>query len=418
MRLHVLVFCSLILILLTQSKADTDTLYVSIQQADSIFVKQNLTVLASGMNIEAQKAQIIQAKLYPNPVFTAEINAIDPENKKFAHIGQTGQKVFQFEQLIVLGGKRKAEIEIARTHTKIAELEFEHLLSQLKYQLRTDLFLTGQLRILLEKYQNQLALIDTLLNIYQIQASKNNIPQKDIVRLKGAYLKLNNDRAEFLKQYYEAQQRLQTLLQTQSIVVLRFEEAGITKYIKNIPLQELMNIALTQRPELLIKEQDLQLAQQTFNYQKKLAIPDISAFTSYDQRGGAFQNQINAGIAIPLPFFHRNQGNIKTSQYKVKQTQYEYEALKNEIMTTIQNSYAFYKQTVAEYQKAMNLYNPDFETTFMAMTINFQKRNINIIEFLDFFEAYNEVLIELARIRTQLVISGEQLNFLTGKEVY
>lgn len=417
MRLHLLtIFYALTLILLTQSKADT--LYVSIKQADSIFIRQNLSLLASSMNIEAQKARIIHAKLYPNPVFTADINAIDHENKKFLHIGQTGQKVFQFEQLIVLGGKRKAEIEIARTNTKMAELEFQHLLSQLKYQLRTELFITGQLQVLLEKYHNQLALIDTLLGIYQVQVSKNNIPQKDIVRLKGAYLKLNNDRAEFLKQYYEAQQRLQTLLQTQNTIVLRFEESDITKYIKNISLQELTGTALAQRAELLVKEQDIQLAQQNFTYQKKLAIPDINIFTSYDQRGGAFQNQINTGIAVPLPFFHRNQGNIKTSQYKVKQTEYEYQALKNEIITSIQNTYAFYNQTVTEYQKAMTLYNPNFETTFNAMTINFQKRNINILEFLDFFEAYNEVLIELTRIRTQLVISGEQLNFLIGKEIY
>jgi cobalt-zinc-cadmium efflux system outer membrane protein len=49
---------------------------------------------------------------------------------------------------------------------------------------------------------------------------------------------------------------------------------------------------------------------------------------------------------------------------------------------------------------------------------NFQKRNVSIIEFIDFFEAYNQALTELARIRTQLVISGEQLNLLIGKDIY
>lgn len=415
MRLHLLTLL-FTYILLTQTKADT--LYVSLKQADSIFLKQNLFLLASSMNIEAQKARIIQAKLYPNPVFTAEVNAVDPENKKVLHTGQTGQKVFQYEQLILLGGKRKADIEMAKTSAKIAELEFQHLLSQLKYRLRTDLFTIGQLHILLQKYEDQIELLDTLLAVYQVQASKNNIPQKDIVRLKGAYLKLNNDRAEFLKQYYETQQRLQTLLQTQKAIIFRFQESNIVKYIKNISLQELINTALDQRIELLIKVQDIQMAQQNLNYQKKIAVPDITVFTSYDQRGGAFQNQINTGLSVSLPFFHRNQGNIKMSQYKIKQTEYEYEALKVEIMTSIQNHYALYNQTVTEYQKAMTLYNPDFEITLNAMIINFQKRNINIIEFLDFFEAYNEVLIELTRIRTQLVISGEQLNFLTGKEIY
>ena len=41
-----------------------------------------------------------------------------------------------------------------------------------------------------------------------------------------------------------------------------------------------------------------------------------------------------------------------------------------------------------------------------------------MIEFIDFFEAYNEAQTELARIRKELVIAGEQLNLLTGKEIY
>ena len=59
-----------------------------------------------------------------------------------------------------------------------------------------------------------------------------------------------------------------------------------------------------------------------------------------------------------------------------------------------------------------------FETTLKAMTDNFQKQNVSIIEFIDFFEAHNEVLTELTRIKTQLVSSAEKLNFLTGASIY
>ena len=52
------------------------------------------------------------------------------------------------------------------------------------------------------------------------------------------------------------------------------------------------------------------------------------------------------------------------------------------------------------------------------MLFNFQKRNVSIIEFVDFYEAYNEVLTALARIKTQLIESGEQMNLLIGKDVY
>lgn len=400
-----------------QTKAQ-DVLKINLQQADSIFISNNFYLLASTMHIEAQKAQIIQAKLYPNPIFTADLNAYDPDNNKTFHIGKTGQKVFQLEQLILLGGKRKSEIEMAKTNARIAELEFQQLVRQLKFRLHSDLFAIGQQQFLLSRYNSQLALLDTLLSAYQIQADKGNIPLKDVVRLKGAYLKLNNDRAELFKQYYDAQANLQTLLQTNATIDFQFSEQEIEKYIKLNSLSEIKTEALLNRPELLIIKQDKILAEQYLQYQKRLAVPDINLFTSYDQRGGAFNNQINAGIAIPLPLWNRNQGNIKTSQYRLKEADYNLQAIQNEIMSGLQNNYAFYSQTVSEYQKATTLYNQDFEITVKGMTDNFQKQNISIIEFIDFFEAYNEVLTELGRIKTQLVISGEQLNLLIGKDIY
>jgi len=213
-----------ILFLFTYSAIAQDTLKINLQQADSIFIANNFYLLASSMNIEAQKAQIIQAKLYPNPIFTTDLNAYDPENNKPLHIGNTGQKVFQVEQLILLGGKRKLEIEMAKTNVRIAELKFQQLVRQLKFRLHSNLFTVGQQQFLLSRYNSQLALLDTLLSAYQIQADKGNIPLKNVVRLKGAYLKLNNDRAELLKQYYEAQTNLQTLLQTTSLIEFQFSE--------------------------------------------------------------------------------------------------------------------------------------------------------------------------------------------------
>ncbi len=64
----------------------------------------------------------------------------------------------------------------------------------------------------------------------------------------------------------------------------------------------------------------------------------------------------------------------------------------------------------------MQLYNADFEITVQGMSENFRKRNVSLIEFVDFFEAYNDVLAELVRIKVQLVESAEQINLLTGKD--
>jgi cobalt-zinc-cadmium efflux system outer membrane protein len=260
--------------------------------------------------------------------------------------------------------------------------------------------------------------LDTILSNFQIQADKGNIPLKDLVRLKGAYLKLSNDKSDLLHQNYETMANVQTVLQVTSPVEFQYTESEISRYIKVKTIDELKQEALANRPELLIAEQEKLQVQQNLQYQKRLAIPDLGIFTSYDQNGSAFNHEFNAGFNISLPFFNRNQGNIKSSQFKLNETDYKLKAMDVEITTSLQNYYSFYNQTVSEYKKASKLYNQDFEITIRGMTENFQKRNVSIIEFVDFFEAYNDALTELSKVKTQLVSSAEQLNMLIGKDLY
>jgi cobalt-zinc-cadmium efflux system outer membrane protein len=395
-----------------------DTLQLSLQQADNIFLKNNFYLLAASFNIDAQKAQILQARLYPNPFITAEFNAYDPENNKLFHSGREGQKGFQIEQLVVLGGKRKSEIEIAKTNARIAEIEFEQLVVNLKYRLHTQLYFCGLQHLLLAKYDAQLSLLDSLLHSYQVQVDKGNIALKELVRLKGTFLKLNNDRAELFREYLSGQLELQKMLQVSSFIKFDFSEKDILRYTKPVSLSELVSTAQVKHPDLLLSQQNWSLARQSLQYQKKLAIPDVNLFASYDQRSGAFLNQANAGITIPIPVWNRNTGNIKSAWFKSQMAESQKRAVQNEIDNDIKAAYLHHMQAIAEYEKGVNLYNQDFEITTKGMMDNFQKRNVSIVEFVDFFETYYDVISEITKIKIHLVASAEELNRLTATDLY
>jgi cobalt-zinc-cadmium efflux system outer membrane protein len=398
--------------------AQVDTLRINMRDADSLFTIRSYYLLAAGMNVEASRALIIQASLFPNPIVSADINAYDPENEKAFHIGSTGQKSFQLEQLILLGGKRRNEIELARTNTRIAELELLNTSRMLKFKLHTELAQIGQQQVLLQKYNSQLALLDTILRAYEMPVKRGNIALKDLVRLKGVYLNLNNDRAALMQQYFEAQATVQTLLQSTDLIYFEFSDGDINAYIKSIPLEQLKEEALQHHPELLLMQENQHGADVYHRYQKSLSIPDVNLNASYDQRGGAFLNQINTGVSIPLPLWNRNQGNIRASAFKAREAQYNLQATRQEKLAALQNHYALYTQTVTEYQKATGLYNEDFDITVNGMVYNFQRRNVSLLEFVDFFESYNQVLAEIARMKTQLVTSAELLNLSIGKDVF
>jgi cobalt-zinc-cadmium efflux system outer membrane protein len=395
-----------------------DTLALTIGQADKMFLAANFQLMASSMNIEAQKAQEIQAKLYPNPVLTADFNAIDPENNQAFHVGSGGQQSVQLEQLIILGGKRKTQIDLAKTSTQMAEFALQDLLRQLKFQLHTGLFLLSQKQLLISKYDKQLGLLDEIVSAYETQVPKGNIPLKDLVRLKGVYLNLSNERAAIYGDYFDQMTKVQTLLQTKKIVSPIVSDAEIRAFVVPINVELLYQEAVANRPDLLMSQKDLIFAQQYFSLQQKLAKPDITLFASYDQRGGAFQRQVNLGFAVPLMFWNKNQGNIKTAQAQIQAKNFEYEGLKSQVLAEVNGTYLQYQQTVKEYMKNSHLYNDDFEITLKGMSENFQKGNVSVLEFVDFFESYNNALSEMARTKIQLATSIEQIKLSTGKEQF
>lgn len=274
---------AIFLILCTLKTIAQDSLIVTLNKADELFIKNNLQILAQELNINNSKAQEIQAKLYPNPNVTLEVNAYDPQNKKVFHVGNGGQSSFQIQQLILLGGKRDKEIKLAKTNTKIAELVFEDLIRQLKFQLHSLLRACFQQEILIKKYDLQINQLDTIITSFETQVNKNNLPLKDLIRLKSLSIQLSNERSELYKNKTLLMNDLQVLLNTKSYII---PEITYTEqyYIKNIKSDTLLKLAQSNRPDYKIVLENQTLAEQYIKFQRSLAVPDVSVYSSYNQK--------------------------------------------------------------------------------------------------------------------------------------
>ncbi|OQY95014.1 MAG: hypothetical protein B6D37_06995 [Sphingobacteriales bacterium UTBCD1] len=395
-----------------------DTLRINMDSADRVFLQKNLMMIAARMNVDAQKALEIQAKLYPNPQFSVGLNAYDSQNKKLFYAGQNGEKSFEIDQLFLLGGKRKKLVELARQNTRQAQLEMEDLLRNLKYQLHNSMLSLHFDLLTVQQYNQHLQRLDSIIAGYQEQAAKGNIALKEVVRLKTAYMSMNNDRTDLLNNIEEEQKDLRLLLQTTQFILPQYNEASWTKYEQLPILDSLVSLALQHRSELKEAELNKTIAGLNIQYQKSLAAPDLTVGAAYDQRGGAFNNQYTLSLGIPLPFWNRNQGNIKSAQVQSKMAvinqQQQQTTVNGEVMTAWNNM----QRSILEFHKINKIYNADFNTVFEGMTANFLKRNISILEFVDFFESYNSGIAEVNRVKKQLALSGEMVNYTVEFPVY
>jgi cobalt-zinc-cadmium efflux system outer membrane protein len=391
---------------------------LTLEECEKQFLEKNLMLLAEQYNINSKQALVIQAKAYPNPVFTADFNVYDPQNKRMFHVDSSGQKVFQIEQLILLGGKRRTEIEIAKQSQVLAESEFSDLLRNLKVQLHSSFFSINSENTVLTNYDKQLQILDTIIQSYKKQSDKGNLPLRDVVRLKSVYIKFTGNRSDIYYDYNEQQKQLQLLLHTTSRIFPVVNEESFKNYLDLKALSDLQNTALTNRPDLKIADQSAVIADLNLRLQKKQTIPDILVNASYDQRGGAFNNQINAGIAIPLPVFNTNRGNIKAAGFDKKAMDAYLEEKKLEVELDIQQAWINMDRDIKEYSKINSFFNEEFSQVNKGVNDNFQQRNISILEFVDHVEAYNESLADFERIKKQLAISAARINYVTATKIY
>lgn len=403
----------------SQSQASIqDTLQLNLGEADSIFLKQNLLLIAAQLNVEANKALIIQAKSYPNPQISIGLDAYDSDNKSAFFIGPEGEKSYQFDQLILIGGKRRAQIDLAKKNAQMAEQQFADLLRNLQFQLHQTFYELNRTYNVLPIYNKQLELLDELITSHEVQAQKGNVPYKDVIRLKTAYLNLNNDRSDLLKQQLEQIKNLRTLLRSNQTFIPVSDDLEAGKYKQIVSVSDLIKKAWDNRPDVQLASSQADYASINLRLQKRNAIPDLSLNTSYDQRGNAFPNQYLVGVGMPLPLWDRNRGNIKAAGFQSQATDSLFAQKKMEVEGEVISAIENLNRSVQEYNKSIELYTADFEIVFKGESDNYRKGNISLLEFLDFVESYNQSIAEFERMKRDLFFAGEQINYVTASKLY
>ncbi len=411
-------FALLLFALLNQAAIAQKT--VTLEDCESQFLKKNLFLLASQYNIDASKALTIQARIWDNPTLSAELNAYNPERDKFFDVGKEGQKVFAIEQLIYLGGKKRNEVKLAQTNEKLAELQFNDLLRTLKLQLRKSFYTVYYNTKNLENTDKQLAHIENLINSYSIQAQKGNIPLKDVVRLQSLYLNFKNERLEVINNNIEEQANLKLLLNETENVVPVVSKDDSNKYLKLIEfdLKSFEEQAIANRPDYLAKQKEIDANELNVKLQKSLSIPDITLGANYDQRSGAFNNEANLTVGIPLPLWNQNKGNIKYAKTILEQSKIEKQNFELQLKTEITSAWTKWDESRQNYAVIKPTVNSDFEAVYNGMLTNFQKRNVSLLEFTDFMESYNQAIIQLNELKKKVVIAGEELNSTINKDLF
>ena len=196
-------------------------------------------------------------------------------------------------------------------------------------------------------------------------------------------------------------------------------ETELNRYFLNgYTIAALSELALQNRGDVKVIESLTRQAEINYKLQKSLAVPNLRIGATYDQSGSYVNNYTGITLGADLPFFNKNQGNIKASKSMIDYQKGIQSQKTNAVSNEIAEAFQKVRYVENMVQSVDTKFTDQFEQLNKGVLENFQKGNLTLLEFIDFIETYSESIKELNRLKADRVGAYEELNFTVGQELF
>jgi len=395
---------------------------ITLQEAEDTFLHRNYQLLAQRFRIDADQALVQQARLWSNPSFSATWGFGTTDKIQPFYGGNGGETAYSVDQLITLAGKRNKAVQLARLNATTTQSEFFELMRTLRLQLRSNYYQLYFLQETEKVLQQQLSNLQKIVDAYEEADKKGSVAHADVIRLRALIVGLTNDYTDLKQQELASQLNLQQLLGNDHQYAPRVDTEGLSRYnlnLKGYTLPALIDTALLNRPDLRIAQQQLQQAQMNYSLQKALAVPDLHVGATYDKAGSYAPNFVGLTLGIDLPFWNRNQGNIRSAGSQVKVQEQTLAQGNNIVATDVQQAVQKISLMDRQYQLLdFKSFNQEYNKLIDEVALNFRKGNISLLQFIDYFNSYSDNVKNTNKLMLDRITAYEELNFATGTELF
>ena len=182
------------------------------------------------------------------------------------------------------------------------------------------------------------------------------------------------------------------------------KDKDVTKLETEQNIQELMETALTLRPELKSKKSEMTVAEREIEIAKSAGLPSISFGASLDfgdnwKHHNPYKRETSAGLTLSVPLFtgFSDMYNIAKAKYQYRQATLSVLETIDSVRNDVWNSYQDYMTAVDSYQISSNMLESAVENERVAFA-SYQVGKGSILELLTAGS-------QLATVRQQVIVA-------------
>ena len=326
-----------------------DVKKVYLNEAIKTAIDNNIDLKSAKLDIDIAKNNIKSANRLQNPSFDAFYYA---GASAWSEAGQLG-----ISQTVEIA-KRNARKNLAKSSFKLVQKNLDYTTFDLKMDVREAYINLVAAKSVQETLEQQLHLQEELLNIAQNRVKSGKVPEIDVIQaeialnqmitqVNTAKVNVKSALSDFNKIINSSDDVIYDSMDNIFSEENNFEEMLTPSPESNFPeILEILPKALSNRLDLQIAKQEIDVAEKNLTMVARQKIPDI-AFNggfAYQQANHTDDNRFNGGAyfgasLVNIPLFYNYSPEIKNAALKLQQAEFKYESVSNKAKKDISAAY-------------------------------------------------------------------------------
>lgn len=402
------IFIGSLLLAVTPVKADKN-LAITLKQAQEVVIENSNEIKALEAEVKAAKALVSQAEMGPNPEleFGMENGFLNEEAK-----GSINKIEVGVAQAFELGGKKEARINTAEKNVKLAELAF----NQVKRELESE---TIRKIVPIVGLKEQLYLVDDIIamtkEIHTVIKKRVEHGAAMEVDLLGAEIELEDltiERETLVREIRNEKNNLKALMGEKPVLFGDVSTTFSDTY--SLPEYGELEKRIYEHNDFAVNRVEQEMAQAEMKELEADAVTDLTIALGYERNQEEEANAALFGLAIDLPIFNRNQGEITEKKEAVLALQHESKNTLQEMKQELLELYNSYGNIEKQIEAVKNRTLPKAELMNNKVRELYEKSAVQIFDVIDTQIMLVETKMSIIELKTELAEIAADIYEMTG----
>lgn len=388
---------------------------ITLEQAIQLAIQHNHILLANRTTIAQNQALEVQANVRPNPTLFTDweylplvpVQAGLPSYLHDSTEGDLGLS-YMFER----GQKRQHRLQAAKDITAQSRSTVHDNERTITFQV-AQLYINAELAdSTLDLAQQDLKSFQQTVEIGQHQFQVGGMSENDFLQLKLQLVQFQQDVESAILSKAQSLSDLRQQLGYESVPA-EYDIADRLEYNPGqLKLDELQKKALDNRPDLRAALQGVTAAQSQHELAKANGKQDVTVSGNYSHVNSI--SAVTFSVAVPLPIFDRNQGNIAQTHIAINQAQEQQKAASGQVLTNVRDAY----EALASGDRVVKIFTGSArEDALRSREISeyaYRRGAIALLDFLNAERNYRAVELAYRQAVAAYVMALEQLREAVG----